>query len=132
MNHDKPLNKRGDLTTGKSCTRCKKPFDLLHWTPSKWTLSGWHPHCPACIELGVLHVATEVRAKPGPKPKPKEEGYGRGSYKGRGAHHAAKTHCKQGHEYTPENTRLDKRGCRICRTCTRARKKKHRWTNLPA
>lgn len=30
----------------------------------------------------------------------------------------AKTHCKHGHEYTPENTRIDKkRGIRLCRTC---------------
>ena len=27
--------------------------------------------------------------------------------------------CKHGHEYTPENTRLDKRGNRICKTCQR-------------
>lgn len=33
---------------------------------------------------------------------------------------AAKTHCPQGHEYTPGNTVLRKRGrCRECRTCTR-------------
>lgn len=29
------------------------------------------------------------------------------------------THCKHGHEFTPENTRLDKRGCRVCRVCQR-------------
>lgn len=27
------------------------------------------------------------------------------------------THCVHGHEYTPENTRVDNRGYRICRTC---------------
>lgn len=32
---------------------------------------------------------------------------------------AAKTHCPYGHEYTPENTRLDG-GSRKCKTCTRA------------
>jgi hypothetical protein len=31
---------------------------------------------------------------------------------------AAKTHCPQGHEYTPENTRRNRRtGSRLCRTC---------------
>ncbi len=44
--------------------------------------------------------------------------------------HAAKTHCPQGHPYSPENTRLykNKRGwnCRSCRTCTRARNRKQK------
>lgn len=31
----------------------------------------------------------------------------------------AKTHCKHGHEYTPENTRYDKKGHRMCRACGR-------------
>ena len=30
---------------------------------------------------------------------------------------ALQTHCKHGHEFTAENTRLDKRGVRICRAC---------------
>ncbi len=30
------------------------------------------------------------------------------------------THCPSGHEYTEDNTRNDKRGCRVCRTCQRA------------
>lgn len=33
-----------------------------------------------------------------------------------------KTRCHRGHEYTPENTRRDRRGCRTCRTCERALK----------
>lgn len=33
-----------------------------------------------------------------------------------------KTHCPQGHEYTPENTRIDRNGKRHCRTCDGARK----------
>lgn len=28
-----------------------------------------------------------------------------------------KTHCPKGHEYTPENTRIDSAGKRHCRTC---------------
>jgi hypothetical protein len=31
-----------------------------------------------------------------------------------------KTHCPEGHEYTPENTRIN-RGKRVCRTCDRVK-----------
>lgn len=31
---------------------------------------------------------------------------------------ARPTHCKRGHEFTPENTRVDKRGSRTCKRCT--------------
>lgn len=34
---------------------------------------------------------------------------------------ASKTHCPQNHEYTDENTYVDRRGRRSCRTCTRIR-----------
>jgi hypothetical protein len=37
--------------------------------------------------------------------------------KGKSHHYALKTHCPRGHEYTPENTYLDKRGSRNCRSC---------------
>lgn len=33
--------------------------------------------------------------------------------------HAAKTHCPKGHPYDEENTYIDKRGSRVCRTCRR-------------
>lgn len=33
---------------------------------------------------------------------------------------ALKTHCMRGHEFTPENTQLDRHGKRYCRTCKRA------------
>ena len=35
----------------------------------------------------------------------------------------AQTHCLHGHEYTPENTRMDARGCRSCRACHNARER---------
>jgi len=34
-----------------------------------------------------------------------------------GEHNARKTHCKHGHEYTPENTYVQPKGSRACRTC---------------
>lgn len=37
----------------------------------------------------------------------------------------AKTHCKHGHEYTPENTRLNWKGARVCRECARIACRKH-------
>ena len=30
-----------------------------------------------------------------------------------------RTHCKHGHEFTAENTRIDRKGKRVCRTCAR-------------
>ena len=38
-----------------------------------------------------------------------------------GARHAARTHCKHGHAFTPENTRVTKTGVRVCRTCARVK-----------
>lgn len=37
---------------------------------------------------------------------------------------AAKTHCKHGHEYTPENTIRRPEGHRRCRTCTEERERR--------
>lgn len=41
------------------------------------------------------------------------------------AERASKTHCKRGHEFTPDNTRTDERGWRYCKRCAadRAAKK---------
>lgn len=38
---------------------------------------------------------------------------------GIGSQNARKTHCKRGHEFTPENTSYQRNGCRNCRTCRR-------------
>lgn len=32
-----------------------------------------------------------------------------------------KTHCKYGHEFTPENTYIKQNGCRLCKTCSRTK-----------
>lgn len=40
---------------------------------------------------------------------------------------AAVTHCPKGHEYTPENTYVCKRGYRSCKTCKREWDRKAYW-----
>ena len=37
-----------------------------------------------------------------------------------------KTHCKHGHAFSEENTRLDRRGHRVCKTCQRLAMRRHR------
>ena len=37
-----------------------------------------------------------------------------------------RTHCKHGHEFTPENTRVAPKGTLICRACCRARTRAYR------
>lgn len=39
--------------------------------------------------------------------------------------HAAKTHCVNGHEFTPANTYRRGNGCRDCRACRRDRQLRH-------
>lgn len=44
-----------------------------------------------------------------------------------GCAQTAKTHCPQGHEYTPENTRISRRNERICKACARQRCRDDYW-----
>lgn len=56
---------------------------------------------PRCVNPGHLSMTTHTRHR---------------------RHHADQiTHCPQGHEYSPENTRYKTDGSRECRTCNRAR-----------
>lgn len=48
---------------------------------------------------------------------------------GASAINAKKTHCKYGHAFTAENTELDPRGNRSCRTCS-AQRGKQRWERI--
>lgn len=45
---------------------------------------------------------------------------------GPSARNAAKTHCKYGHECTPENTHMRPSGSRSCRVCLRERQREYR------
>ena len=80
----------------------------------------WHGPCP---------VGTECRHLDGNRLNPAAVNLAWGTVSENhldavrhGTHNnARKTHCPQGHEYTPENTSTSKRNVRICRTCSRAR-----------
>jgi len=105
--------------------------NVRHWNGERWTNRGAHivtyeaaygpvpeglfvcHHCdtPACCRPSHLFTGTQA------------ENLADMTAKGRrrsGAYLAARTHCKYGHEFTPENTYVTKRGTRSCRTCARA------------
>lgn len=46
--------------------------------------------------------------------------------------HGSKTHCKRGHEFTPENTYTTVRGGRQCRSCLALGRKRRRVQRLAA
>lgn len=46
--------------------------------------------------------------------------------RGLGSWNAGKTHCKRGHEFTPENTYVAPHGKRTCRTCRNVRQRSRR------
>lgn len=48
------------------------------------------------------------------------------STRANGRYLAERTHCKNGHEFTPENTRLTARNGRVCRACRREWAKRQR------
>jgi hypothetical protein len=41
----------------------------------------------------------------------------RASHLGKEPANKGKTHCVHGHEYTAENTYINNKGCRVCKTC---------------
>lgn len=92
--------KRGDtfVAIQLAVTRCPKGHEYSPENTRVRTARSGNPmrSCRACDRERRLASAS------GKKP---------------GWHNAAKTHCPQGHEYSPENTRLSPEGWRVCIAC---------------
>jgi hypothetical protein len=93
-------------------THCPQghPYDAVntHVTPRG------HRICKECHRKQVRDASKAKRAAVPPELKTPS-----------GYHNKIKTHCKHGHEFTPENTRRTGKG-RWCRACDRARVRKPR------
>ena len=96
-----------------SVKNCCNPDHLEAVTPKENTRRAWkrgeakvHPE-DIRLKAGRIGNAAAVKAK------------------------LARTHCKKGHEYTPENTRKIPTGGRDCKQCAKIRTRKHyertRW-----
>lgn len=76
-------------------------------------------HCdnPPCVNPNHLYIGN---AKSNVRDAVKRNRWSNGNLK--------KTHCKRGHEFTEQNTRLNPRGERICKACDREIQNKRRST----
>ena len=112
----------GQLTVhGRSCHAHRVAWELTHGP----ILRGAHNHdicvlhtCdnPGCVNPAHLFLGSQAVNVEDMNAK------------GRNGH-AAKTHCPRGHEYTPENTRVEN-GSRLCRECIRLRVRKAYYGDL--
>lgn len=68
----------------------------------------------ACVNVGHMEIVTRA-----------ENSRRGGGLEVAHASYRARTHCRQGHEYTPENTARGKSGGRSCRECNR--QSWHKW-----
>ena len=85
-------------------------LDLDHVCHSNDKTCRGGPTCPHRACCNPAHL----------EPVPKSVNSKRGRIGDRTRERAALiTHCPYGHEYTPENTWVDKNGARFCRTCNR-------------
>ena len=64
---------------------------------------------PPCVNPDHLSLGTQSRNI--------LDAYGRGRMKGANKFNASKTHCARNHPYDEQNTLIDGRGHRACRTC---------------
>jgi hypothetical protein len=89
----------------------RKLFELRNGlTLDRWTFVCHHCDTPNCVAEGHLWRGS---------PKQNSEDATR---KGR-HHNTVRTHCRHGHEYTPENTFTSAAGFRNCITCQRIRQR---------
>lgn len=70
---------------------------------------------PSCVRLEHLFLGTDDDNKADMIAK------GRQAKAQKNHRNRVKTHCKRGHEFSPENTHMTKRGTRHCRSCNRER-----------
>ena len=96
---------RAGATITSRCTLCG---NVLASRLERDIHDGQRVHDPAACQQRRLDVARAVAAEVyvatltrKPPPKLRE----------------LRTHCHDNHEYTPENTRMDGRGRRVCKTC---------------
>lgn len=95
----------------------------------RWAYQHFVGPIPAGLEIdhtcNVRNCVNPAHLEPITHQENVKRGVVRGSYKNHiliGQYNAAKTHCRNGHEYTPENTVLDAHnGARRCRICEKAK-----------
>jgi hypothetical protein len=95
-----PAERRRRETPRPDCPKCGTPYV---------TLANGKRRCPACYNTYMNERARTT---------------GRVTGEGTGARQRERTHCPKKHEYTPENTYINSRGHRDCKTCRRERKRK--------
>lgn len=71
---------------------------------------------PPCVNPGHLFLGTELDNNMDKIKKGRD-------------HNKSKTHCKNGHEFTPDNTGIDRQSKRRCKTCDRINHRKRSATN---
>lgn len=99
---------RGNAPSARQArqTHCKRGHELDPYA------AGRKRQCVACRRLRARLKYAAKKASAGPRPprvrKPRR----------------MRSHCLRGHPYSAENTRIDKRGTQVCRTCMREHQRK--------
>lgn len=82
------------------------------FTPENTIRRGSARQCRECARTASREA---MRAKRGTSPD--------------AVHNREKTHCKRGHRFSPENTRIGGRGQRVCRACEREAQRRYKAKN---